>query len=95
MLLDEELDIIKHNLCEVNNYPRKFVQNIINCILHERHSIAPNLNERNNSNKILTNLKYAGLKVEQLMLKMKKIVSNSLEDDAKPKVVYNSAKSIF
>ena len=28
--LDEELDIIKHNLCAVNNYPRKFMQNIIN-----------------------------------------------------------------
>ena len=27
---DEELCIIKHNLCEVNNDPRKFVQNIIN-----------------------------------------------------------------
>ena len=36
-------------------------------------------------------LKYAGQKGEQLMSKMKKIVSNSLEDGVKPKVVYNSA----
>ena len=27
--LDEGLDTIKHNLCEVKNYPRKIVQNII------------------------------------------------------------------
>ena len=28
--LDEELDIIKLNLCDLNNYSKKFVQNIIN-----------------------------------------------------------------
>ena len=39
--LDEELDIIKQNLCDVNNYPRKFVQNIINYNLHKRNSIVP------------------------------------------------------
>ena len=38
--LDEELDIIKQNLCEVSNYPRKFVQNI-NYNLHKGNSIAP------------------------------------------------------
>ena len=58
--LDEELDIIKHNLCDANNYPRKFVQNIINYNLHKRNSIAPNLNEGNNSKEIFINLKYAG-----------------------------------
>ena len=36
--LDAELDIIKHNLCEVNNYLRKFVKNIINYNLHKRNS---------------------------------------------------------
>ena len=72
--MDEELDIIKHNLCEVNKYPRKSVQNIIN------YNLQP------------INLKYAGQKGEQLMSKMKKIISNSLEDGVKLKVVYNSAK---
>ena len=90
--LDEELDIIKHNLCEVNNYPRKSVQNIINYNLHKRNSIAPNLNEGNNSREIFINLKYAGHKGQQLMSKMKKIVSNSFENSVKQKFVYNSAK---
>ena len=75
-----------------NNYPKKFVQNIINCNLHKRNSIAPNLNEGNNSKEIFINLKYAGKKGEQLMSKMKKRVSNSLEDGVKLKVVYNLAK---
>ena len=90
--LVEELDIIKHNLCEVNNYPRKFVQNIISYNLHKRSSIAPNLNGGNNSKEIFISIKYAGQKGEQLMSKMKKIVSNSLENGVKPKVVYNLAK---
>ena len=90
--LDEELDIIKHNLCEVNDYPRKFVKNIINDNLHKRNSIAPKLNEGKNRKEIIINLKYAVQKGEQLMSKMKKIICNSLEDGVKPNVVYNSAK---
>ena len=90
--LDEELDTIKHNLCEVNDYPRKFVQNIINYNLRKRNCVVPNLNEGNNRKKIFINLEYAGQKGDQLMSKMKKIVSNSLEDTVKLKVVYNSAK---
>ena len=62
--LDGELGIIRHNLCEVNNYPRKFVQNIINCNLHKRNNIAPNLHEGNNSKEIFINLKFAGQKGE-------------------------------
>ena len=92
MFLDEELDTIKYNLCEVNDYPRKFVQNIVNYNLHKRNSVVPNLNEGNNSKEIFINLKYAGQKGDQLMSKMKKIVSNSLEDAVKLKFVYNSAK---
>ena len=38
--LDEKLDINKQNLCEVNNYPRKFVKNNINYNLRKRNSIA-------------------------------------------------------
>ena len=34
MLTDEDLDIIKYNLCDVNNYPRKIMQNISNYNLH-------------------------------------------------------------
>ena len=49
--------------------------------------MASNLNEGNNSKEVFINLKYAGQKGEQLMSKMKKIVSNSLEDGVKPKVV--------
>ena len=89
--LDEELDIIKHP-CEANYYPRKFVYNIINYNLHKRNSITPNLNEENSSNEIFINLKYAGQKGEQLMLKTMKIVSYSSEDGVKLKVAYNSAK---
>ena len=36
--------------------------------------------------------KYVGQKGEQLMSKIKKIISNSLEDGVKPNVIYNSAK---
>ena len=90
--LDEELNIIKHNLCEVNSYPSKFVQSIINYNLHKRNSIAPNLNEGNNNKEIFINLKYTGKKGEELMSEMKKIVSNSQEDGVKPKIVYNSTK---
>ena len=72
--LNEELDTIKHNLCEVNDYPRKFVQDIINYNLHKRNNIDPNLNEGNNSKEMFSNLKYAGQKGEQLISKMKKIV---------------------
>ena len=50
--LDEELDIIEHNLCEVNGYSRKFVRNISNHNLHKRNSISPNLNKRKNSKEI-------------------------------------------
>ena len=64
----------------------------INYNLHKRNSVAPNLNEGNNSKEIFINLKYAAQKGEQLMSKMKKIVSNSLEDGVKPNVVYNLAK---
>ena len=68
------------------------MQNIINYNLHKRNSIAPNLNERSNSKEIFIDFKCAGQKGEQLMPRMKKIVSNSLEDGVKPNVVYNSAK---
>ena len=90
--LDKELDIIKQNLCEVNNYPKKFVQDIINDNLHKRNSIAPKLNEQKNRRELFINLKYAGQKGEQLMSTMKKIISNSLEDGVKPKFVYNSVQ---
>ena len=60
--LDEELETIKSNLYEVNGYPRKFEQNIIKYNLHKRNSIAPNLNEGNNSKETFINLKYAGQK---------------------------------
>ena len=36
--LDEELDTIKHNLCEVNDYPRKFVQDIITAYTKKQYS---------------------------------------------------------
>ena len=68
------------------------MQNIINYNLHKRNSIAPNLNEGNNSKEIFINLKYPEQKGEQLMSKMKKIVSNSLENGVKPKDVYDSVK---
>ena len=68
------------------------MQNIINYNLHKRNSIAPNLNEGNNSKEVFINRKFAGKKGEQLTSKMKKIVSNSLEDGVKLKVVYNSTK---
>ena len=68
------------------------MQNIINYNFHKRNSIVPNLNEGNNSKELFINLKYTEQKGEQLISKMKKIVSNSVEDGAKPKVVYNSAK---
>ena len=45
-----------------------------------------------NSKEIFINFKYAEKKGEQIMSKMRKIVSNLLEDGVKPKVVYNSAK---
>ena len=64
----------------------------INYNLHKRNIIAPNSNEGNNNKEIFINLKYAGQNGEQLVSKMKKIVSNSLEDGVKPKVVYNSTK---
>lgn len=51
-VLDEELDIIKHNLSRVNNYPRKFVQNIRNYNLHKRNRTDPNITEGNNSKDI-------------------------------------------
>ena len=41
------------------------MQNIINYNVHERKSIAPNLNEGDNSKEIFINLKYAGKKGEQ------------------------------
>ena len=63
----------------------------INYNLHKRN-IAPNSNEGNNNKEIFINLKYAGQNGEQLVSKMKKIVSNSLEDGVKPKVIYNSTK---
>ena len=90
--LDEDLDIIKRNLCDVNDYPRKFVKNVINDNLHKRNSIAPKLNEGQNRKEIVINLKYAGQKGEQTMSEIKKIICNSLENGVKPNVVYNSAK---
>ena len=68
------------------------MQNIINYNLRKKNSIAPNLNEGNNSKEIFINFKYAGQKGKQLMSKMKKIASNSLEDSVKHKIVYNSTK---
>ena len=79
-------------MCEVNDYPRKSEQNIIKYNLHKRNSIAPNLNEGNNSKETFINLKYAGQKGVQLMPKMKKIVSNVLGYHIKPNVFYNLAK---
>ena len=73
---DKILDIIKHNLCKVNNYPKKSAQNITNYNLNKRNSIALNLNKGNNRKEISMNFKYAGQKGEQLMSKVKKIVSN-------------------
>ena len=70
--LDEELDIIKHNLCEVKNNPRKSVQNVINYHFTQMKQYNSNLNEGNNSKEIFSNLKYAGQKREQLMSIMKK-----------------------
>ena len=68
------------------------MQSIINYNLLKRNSIAPNSNEGNNGKEIFINFKYAGKKGEQLMSKMKKIVSNSLVDGVKPKVAYNLTK---
>ena len=87
--LDKDLE---NDLCEINKYPRKFGQNIIHYYFHKRNSIAPKLNEGNSNKGIFINLKYTGQKAEQLMSKMKKIISNSLEDGVKLKLVYNSAK---
>ena len=42
-----------------------------------------------NSKEIFIKFKYAGKKGEQIMSKMRKVVSNLLEDGVKPKVVYN------
>ena len=52
------------------------MQNIINYSLN---NVAPSLNEGSNSKEIFINLKYAGQRGEQVMLKMKRIVSNLLE----------------
>ena len=68
------------------------MQNIVNYNLHKRNSIAPKLNQGKSNKEIFINLKYAGHKGEQLMSKMKKIISNSLEDGVKLKFVSNSAK---
>ena len=68
------------------------MQNIINYNLYKRNSIAPNLNGGNNSKEMFINFKYVGQKGEQLMSKIKKIISSSLEDGVKPNVIYNSAK---
>ena len=86
------VDMIKRKLCKVNNYPRKFVQNITNYNLHKTNNIEPNLTEGNNSKEIFINFKQARQKREQLMPKRKKIVINSSEDVVKPKIIYNSAK---
>ena len=51
-VLGEKLDIIKQNLCRINNYPRKFVQNIRNYNLHKRNRTDPNITEGNNSKDI-------------------------------------------
>ena len=91
-LLNEEQDIIKYDLCDLNSYPRKSLQNIINDNLHKRNSIALNLNEGTNSKEIFVNLKYTGQKREQLLSTKKKIVCNSLENGVKPNIFYNSAK---
>ena len=64
-LLHEELDINSHNPCEVNYYPSKFIQNIINCNLHKRNSIASNLNEENKNNEIFINLKLNTLDIKE------------------------------
>ena len=63
------------------------MQNNINYNLRKGNSIAQNLNEGSNNKEIFINLKYAGQQEEKLMSKMKKIVSNSLEDGVKPKVI--------
>ena len=63
------------------------MQNNINYNLCKRNSIAQNLNEGSDNKEIFINLKYAGQQEEKLMSKMKKIVSNSLEDGVKPKVI--------
>ena len=51
------VDMIKRKLCKVNNYPRKFVQNITNYNLHKTNNIEPNLTEGNNSKEIFINFK--------------------------------------
>ena len=86
------LDMIKCKLCEVNNYPRKFGQNITNYNLHKTNNIEPNLTEGNSSKEIFINFKQARQKREQLMSKRKRIVINSSEDVVKPKIIYNSAQ---
>ena len=63
------VDIIGRNLCEVNNYPRKFVQKIITYNLHKKNSRDPNLTEGSNIKEIFinfmkwrtTNVKYSQL----------------------------------
>ena len=91
-LHDEKLNMIKHSLCDVSNYSRKFARNIIDYNLHKRNGIPPNLSETSNSRKIFINLKYAGQTGEQLMLKMKKIVKKFLKDGVKTKIIYNLSK---
>ena len=43
--------------------------NIIHYNLHNRNSVAPNLDEGNDSKEIFINLKYAGKKGEQINVK--------------------------
>ena len=88
-----EIAHIKEIFCNLNNYPKKYVQRTIDNILHTKDQITGDTNTKNEETTyIQMNLPYTGKKGTNLISKMKKLLRNSLPENVQPRVVYNSTK---
>ena len=91
--LELEISHIKDVFCNLNSYPRKYVQRTIDNILYKQNQENIDTNTENKETTyIQLTLPYTGKKGNNLISKMKKSLRNTLPDNVQPRIAYNSTK---
>ena len=96
-LLDSELSHIKNVFCDLNGYPVKFVQNMINSIRKNhvnlpKTTVTEDTTEEKSNAPIQICLPYLGRKGENIITKMKKKIKEKLTDQISTRVIYTTTK---
>ena len=98
--LNEELMHLKNVFVEINQYPQKLVDKIIQEEMEKQNNDAEinteeqSVTEKHNDNStnLSLNLPYGGIRGENLITKMKKDIGNKLGNNVKLRVTYTARK---